>query len=113
MQLVEDSETASWLDRLDGVADDFDWDVENLAKNRKHGVDPVDAEAMFQSPMVFAGRIVEPAHEEPRWLVLGQSARGRRLALVFTRRENRVRPISCRAMRSQERTLYEETLRDA
>src|SRR5262245_41843011 len=111
MRLVEDSETASWLGGLDDVADGFDWDAGNLAKNRKHGVDRVDVEQMFQSPMVFAGRIVEPVHEEPRWLVLGQNARGRRLALVFTRRGNRVRPISCRAMRSQERKLYEETIR--
>jgi uncharacterized DUF497 family protein len=59
---------------------------------------------------VFVGRIMEPAHDEDRWLVLGQNAKGRHLALVFTRRGSRLRPISCRSMRRNERTIYEKTL---
>lgn len=110
MQLVEDPETALWLDRLNGEAKDFDWDAGNRGKSRKHDVEPVDVETMFQSSLVFAGRIVEPAHDEPRWLLLGQDGNGRRLTLVFTRRSARVRPISCRPMRRQERKLYEEAL---
>ena len=55
----------------------------------------------------------EPAHGEPRWLVLGEDAAGRRLALVFTRRGNRLRPISCRAMRGKEKALYEKARRQA
>jgi hypothetical protein len=41
----------------------------------------------------------------------GEDAAGRRLALIFTRRGDRLRPISCRAMRPKERALYEEARR--
>ena len=40
----------------------------------------------------FAGRIVEPLHNEPRWLALGEDATGRRLSLVFTKRGDRLPP---------------------
>jgi len=66
---------------------------------------------MFRSPIVFAGRIVEPGHAELRWLVLGRSRQGRRLALVLARRGDRLRPISCRPMRRAERKVYEEAIR--
>lgn len=79
MRLVEDPDAASWLDGLGGATDDFDWDEGNRAKNRKHDVEPVEVEAMFRSSLVLAGRIVEPPHDEPRWLALGEGANGRRL----------------------------------
>jgi uncharacterized DUF497 family protein len=68
--------------------------------------------SLFRSPIVFAGRIIEPAHDEPRWLVLGKSARGRKLALILTRRGERLRPVSCRSMRPNERKVYEEATRE-
>ena len=88
MKLAPDLEAASWLDGLAGEPKDFEWDAGNRAKNRKHEVEPEDVEAMFRRPrfVVFAGRIVAPAYDEPRWLVLGQDGRERRLALVLTRR---------------------------
>jgi len=66
---------------------------------------------MFRSPIVFAGRVTEPAHDEPRCLVLGESERGRKLALIFSRRRERLRPISCRPMRRNERKVYDEAIR--
>ncbi len=65
---------------------------------------------MLARTMVFAGRIVQAEHAEPRWLVLGEDSRGRRLALIFTRRSEQLRPISCRPMRTKERRLYEEAI---
>jgi uncharacterized DUF497 family protein len=112
MQLVEDPDTAYWLDGLEGEAQNFEWDAGNRTKLQKHGVKQEDVESMFQSPIVFAGRVVEPAHDEPRWLVLGRNVRSRKLALLFTRRGERVRPISCRAMRRNEREVYEEAIRE-
>ena len=110
MRLIEDGEAARWLEQLRGGPEDFEWDAGNCSKNRKHGVEPQDVEAMFGSPIVFAGRIVEPAHDEPRWLVLGASRRGRRLALILTRRRDRLRPVSCRPMRRNERRVYGEAI---
>lgn len=113
MKLVDDPVVADWLRQLDAGPDDFDWDRGNRTKNRKHGVEQTDVEALFQFPMVFLGRIVEPAHTEDRWLMLGQDIRGRRLALVFTQRGKRLRPVSCRPMRTNERKLYEETIQES
>jgi uncharacterized DUF497 family protein len=94
MRLADDPEAARWLEDLAGGPEDFEWDPGNRDKNRKHGVEAGDIESILAGPILFAGRIVEPAHPEPRWLVLGQDRGGRRLALIFTRRGNRLRPVA-------------------
>jgi len=102
MKLVFDPEALEWLGVLQGRSSDFEWDAGNRDKNRKHDVGVHDIESMG---------IVEPHHDESRWLILGQNARGRKLALVFTRRGDRIRPISCRPMRRKEWWLYEQAAR--
>ncbi|TMA25384.1 MAG: BrnT family toxin [Deltaproteobacteria bacterium] len=59
------------------------------------------------APFLFAGRIVEPEHDEARYLLLGITPTGRRAALIFTRRGDKLRPISCRAMRKGEKEAYD------
>ena len=66
----------------------------------------------FATRSCFAGRIIEPTHDERRWLLLGQDDRGRTLALIFTRRRDRLRPVSCRPMRRKEKKLYEKAVED-
>jgi uncharacterized DUF497 family protein len=110
MRFEDDPQTAEWLESLMGASDDFEWDVGKVTKLAKHGVVVSDVESMLRSPLFFAGRITDPAHEEHRWLVLGQSSAGRRLALIMTRRGSTLRPISCRPMRKEERKLYEESV---
>jgi uncharacterized DUF497 family protein len=100
-----------WLQQFAAATRDFDWDA-NRAKQRKHRVQPADIEGMFRARTVFLGRIVEPAHDEDRWLPLGQEPGGRRPALIFTRRGERLRPISCRSMRTNERSVYEEACKE-
>ena len=110
MRFADDTEAAAWLDALPGILEDFDWDAGNRTKSRKHGVEAAEIEALLGQAVVLAGRIVEPEHDEPRWLLLGRDRKGRRLALVFTRRGDRLRPISCRPMRRAERQVYEEAI---
>jgi len=112
MRLAEDVAAAMWLDQLRGQAEDFEWDAGNLPKLQKHRVGKDDVVSMFRSPIVFAGRIIEPVHDEPRWLVLGKSEYSRKLALILTRRGERVRAVSCRPMRRSERKVYEEAVRE-
>ena len=112
MWFVDDPEAGNWLDNLAGEPGDFEWDEGNRTKHLKHDVAPSDVEALFWRPIFFAGRIVEPWHEEVRWLLLGQDGSGRGLALIFTRRGDRVRTISCRPVRRKERKLYEEATGD-
>jgi hypothetical protein len=64
MKLVRDPEAAAWLEGLAGETEDFDWDAGNRTKNRKHGVEVEDVEALLGSPILFAGRVVEPTHVE-------------------------------------------------
>jgi hypothetical protein len=52
-------------------------------------------------------RVVEPAHDEARYLLLGVTSGGRHAALIFTRRGDKLRPITCRAMRKKEREVYD------
>jgi uncharacterized DUF497 family protein len=94
MRLVGDARAAAWLAGFEAKATAFDWDSGNQAKNRKHGVERAEVETLLAKPFVFEGRIIEPVHAESRWLVLGEDGRGRRLAVVFTRRGAKLRPIS-------------------
>jgi uncharacterized protein len=110
MRFIADREVAAWLDGLEGSREDFDWDAGNRGKNRKHDVEDEDIETILAHPVLLAGRIVQPSHDELRWLVLGRDGRQRSLALIFTRRGRRVRPISCRPMRRTERQVYEEAI---
>jgi uncharacterized DUF497 family protein len=60
-----------------------------------HEVSKEDVAALVGGAVrVFAGLIVEPDRGERRWLALGEDHSGRYLALVFTRRDELLRPIS-------------------
>jgi uncharacterized DUF497 family protein len=108
VKISPDGSLDEWLAGVTGAAGHFDWDAGNRGKNRKHRVEPSDVESLFRRTVFLAGRIVEPAHDEPRWLLLGETDAGRRLALIFTRRGGQLRPISCRPMRRNERRLYDD-----
>ena len=113
MKLEPDPSTVEWLDDFVADSEAFEWDRGNQAKNLKHGLTLEDIESVFWQPYVFAGRIAEPAHSEWRGLILGQTSEERRVALIFTRRGEKVRVISCRSMRAAERRLYENSTAQA
>jgi hypothetical protein len=88
MRLAADPEALSWFDALVGAPNEVDWDTGNLSKNAKHGVFPADVEALLAADTrAFAGQIVEPPHNEPRWLALGRDATASRPHLHSARRE--------------------------
>jgi uncharacterized DUF497 family protein len=100
-----------WLRDFAPDAENFDWDDGNKYKNLKHGISCMEVESIFrQDRYIFAGRIIEPSHTEWRGLILGQSESGRAIAMIFTRRGEKVRPISCRPMREGERRFYEASI---
>jgi uncharacterized DUF497 family protein len=85
------------------------WDTGNSSKSEaKHGFHAAEVESLFGGAVLFAGRIVEPEHEEARFLLLGATSEGRRAAQIFARRGGKLRPISCRAMRKKEKEAYDE-----
>ncbi|MBI4423837.1 MAG: BrnT family toxin [Elusimicrobia bacterium] len=111
MKLSPDPEAEGWLERFGALSDDFDWDGGNRDKNLKHGVTDAEVESLFECPTVFMGRIIEPRADEWRGLLLGKDSQDRLVALIFTIRDKQLRPISCRPMRAQEKTKYEEETR--
>ncbi len=87
----------------------FDWDQNNREKNwEKHGVLASECEEVFFNlPLLLQP---DPAHsqKEPRYYVLGHTVAGRRLFIVFTIREDKIRVISARDMSKKERSVYEQ-----
>ena len=96
MRVEADIEALQWLIDFVPDLDHFDWDSGNSFKNLKHHVTKEDLESIFfVDVFVFAGRIAEPAHHDWRGLILGIDRGGRYLSLIFTRRGQQLRPISC------------------
>ena len=87
----------------------FEWDQRKAASNRrKHGVDFEEASTAFGDPLSIT--IPDPGHsqDEDRFVLIGESFRGRLLVVVHTEREDTVRLISARVAKPSERRDYEE-----
>ena len=87
----------------------FTWDPTKEASNRrKHGVSFDEASTLFRN--LLATVLPDPTHSrrEERLLIIGHSAAGRLLLVVFTERADRIRIISARETSARERREYEE-----
>lgn len=87
----------------------FDWDRRKAQTNaHKHGVTFEEAATAFGDPLSLT--IPEPGRtgEEPRFVLLGLSARQRLLVVVHEERGDTIRVISARLATRAERTSYEE-----
>lgn len=87
----------------------FIWDKGNKDKNLiKHNVTNTEAEeAFFDRDKVVS---VDKIHssKEDRFILIGETKKGRLLFITFTVRENKVRVISARDINRKERRLYEK-----
>jgi uncharacterized protein len=84
---------------------DFEFDeLKSRTNAEKHGIDFVDAQALWRDPM----HIEVPARiqDEPRMLVVGLID-GKHWSAVITYRGDRVRLISVRRSRREEVMIYE------
>ena len=84
---------------------EFDFDSAKSASNlKKHGIDFTQVQALWDDAM----RVEVPARtaDEPRWLVIGKIAE-KHWSVVVTYRERRIRIISARRARKEEKALYE------
>lgn len=90
----------------------FEWDKGNIDKNRfRHNVDTSECEEVFfNKPQIIA---YDEAHSqrEERYSILGKTTKGRKLNIIFTLRNNKIRAISARDQNKKERKLYEEELK--
>ena len=87
----------------------FEWDAGNFEKNwERHQVSAAECEQVFFQRPVLIARDWKHSRGEHRYAALGQTARGRRLTIVFTIQDTRVRVTSARAMSRRERRMYEQ-----
>jgi uncharacterized DUF497 family protein len=88
---------------LDGLKG-FDWDSHNVGHVDRHGVDPAEVEEAVGRPHVII--TARDAIGEKRWKLLGTSGAGRYLVVVFTIRDQLLRPVTAHTMNHRERRIY-------
>ena len=87
----------------------FEWDKGNIDKNfKKHGIDNREAEEVFQNDPRFIFKDEKHSLSEERYMIWGITNKKKRLAVVFTLRNYKVRIISARAMHKKEEVRYEK-----
>ena len=107
MRTSEDPETEIWLlENWDGL---LEWDDSNINKPHKHGLTSEEVESIFDAKTVFLGRIIEPEGDnwsEERFLTLGQTDTKKTVALIWTKRNTKLRAVTCRRMRNEEKNTF-------
>jgi uncharacterized DUF497 family protein len=88
---------------LDGLTG-FDWDVFNVRHVAAHDVMPQEVEESVRGRHVIIP--AEPKGGEKRWKLLGKTASGRYLVVVFTIRRKRLRTVTAYTMNRAERRIY-------
>ena len=84
---------------------EFEFDPEKSTSNKKkHGIDFVEAQALWDDLDFIEIPLVTV--DEPRYLVIGM-IEGKHWSGIITYREERVRIISVRRSRKEERVIYE------
>jgi uncharacterized protein len=73
-------------------APEFDWDDHNERHLARHNISRSDAEDVLSGNQVLLG--YETENREHRWTAVGMTRKGRVLVIVFTIRDEWVRPIT-------------------
>ena len=83
----------------------FEFDERKSNSNRrKHGIDFVEAQALWKDPYLI--EIPAVTSDEERFLVIGK-IEGKHWSAVITPRDGNIRIISVRRSRVEEVTIYE------
>lgn len=84
---------------------EFEFDEAKSRSNKsKHGVDFVEAQALWDDPDLL--EIPLESDDEPRVLFVGRMD-GKHWSAIVTYRQERIRIISVRRSRNEEKELYE------
>ncbi|KZZ84130.1 BrnT family toxin [Bacillus sp. SJS] len=79
----------------------FDWDRGNIEHIFQHDISPQEAEEAFYDP----DRSIHHAHSGNR-KIIGMTEDGRLLAIIYTKREKKIRPITGWDATETERKSY-------
>ena len=75
----------------------YEWDENKAVKNlAKHGVSFAEAKTIFDDPMYVDFYDLDHSEDEERYLIVGESNRGRLLIVSYTERRESIRIISAR-----------------
>lgn len=91
----------------DMIFSGIQWDRGNKAKCQKHGVTLAEIEYIFQNDPGIAPDLGH-SQVEARFFAIGKTGEGRSVFIVFTIREDEIRPISARYMHEKEVSRYEK-----
>ena len=98
----------------DWYAAGFDWDSGNKTKIRdKHRVTMAECEEVLRIPGLPVFHDTQHSNNEDRHYSIGRTKSGRRLFIVFTRREDRIRVITARDMHARELKRYAPLEKDS
>ncbi|BBC22795.1 BrnT family toxin [Pseudanabaena sp. ABRG5-3] len=87
----------------------YEWDENKAIKNlAKHGVSFDEAKTIFDDPLYVDFYDLDHSEDEERYLIVGESNRGRLLIVSYTERRESIRIISAREVTKSEREAYEE-----
>jgi len=88
----------------------FDWDDGNILKNEiKHNLKAKVIEEIFHNtPLIIVEDNKHSNSIECRCVAFGKLNSGDYTIVIFTKRDNKIRVISARAMSKKERLFYEQ-----
>ncbi|MBW4581408.1 MAG: BrnT family toxin [Tildeniella nuda ZEHNDER 1965/U140] len=89
----------------------FDWDKEKARSNlSKHGVSFDEATSVFDDPLFLTFADQVHSLQKRRFIIMGESAKGRLLVVAYTDRAGITRLINARPVTRKERKAYESDL---
>ncbi|HNS32675.1 MAG TPA: BrnT family toxin [bacterium] len=87
----------------------FEWDAGNSGKNtKKHGVSDQECEEVFYDINLKVFHDAGHSKAENRYYGLGETFSKRKIFMVFTIRNDKIRVISARDMNRKERIEHEK-----
>ncbi|MEY2858565.1 MAG: hypothetical protein RLZZ74_2878 [Cyanobacteriota bacterium] len=87
----------------------FEWDENKAERNlSKHGISFNEAKTVFDDLLYVDFYDPDHSEDEERYLIVGQSNRGRLLIVSYTERGDSIRLISTREVTRTEQEAYEE-----
>ena len=88
----------------------FEWDKWNIDKNfKKHNVTNIEAEEIFTNRPLKIFDDTKHSLLEKRFIAHGITHKKRKLTVIFTLRNQKIRIVSARDMNKKEVSRYEET----
>ncbi|MBD2529912.1 BrnT family toxin [Nostoc flagelliforme FACHB-838] len=87
----------------------FEWNENKAAINfLKHQVSSEEAKTVFDDPLYVDFYDPDHSDDEERYLIIGESNRGRLLIMSYTEKGNSIRLISAREVTRSEGEAYKE-----